>query len=259
MSSASSSELRSLRNKNKVIIHKLNQVDRARVDRLRRAAKVGEVIFTKQGIFESTVCSACNYHHKLTSILNTTTPCPATEYGRKYYSDHVTERNSMESFPLNKLLNMKRTSPPVTGEPVVKKALPILRDQKPAGLVRPKTAGIQGQRARTMKPATSSDQFSLSRSKTPSAYGGCSSITNTATTSSSSMGVESIESSTDDDFLKEMVFPQFSFSDWSNLDKTEAEIEEMKRRLYREMFLQEEEALRIRLTKDRERYQQRIK
>lgn len=80
----------------------MDQMDRDRLLRLQRAAKQGGLIRTKQGVFESNSCCVCGFHHRISLLLKDQQPCPGTEAGVKYYTNHGKERQVLESFVLNK-------------------------------------------------------------------------------------------------------------------------------------------------------------
>lgn len=83
-------------------------IDRDRVQRLKRAAKAGELVLTRYGVFETSQCSVCNTHHRVSLSIDSQGPCPGTEYGKKYYEQHKTEKKLIDSFPLNQQLQQQQ-------------------------------------------------------------------------------------------------------------------------------------------------------
>lgn len=66
----------------------LNHLEQSRLERLRRAARVGEIVFTKHGVYETHQCDYCCMHHKVPPSLLSQTHCPAftckNAWGKKY-------------------------------------------------------------------------------------------------------------------------------------------------------------------------------
>lgn len=89
----------------KGLVYKIDQLDRDRLLRLRKATKTGEIVRTKNGVFETTSCSVCGLHHKVSLFLKHQLPCPGTRFGKLYYSTHKEEKILMESFPLETKLS----------------------------------------------------------------------------------------------------------------------------------------------------------
>ena len=86
----------------KETLHKMNRLEHDRLTRLQKAARAGELIRTKQGVFETNSCNICGFHHKVSLFLDNQLPCPGTEYGKNFYTSHTELRELIESFPLNK-------------------------------------------------------------------------------------------------------------------------------------------------------------
>lgn len=58
------------------LIRRLEFKEQCRLDRLKRAAKAGDIIFTKEGVFETERCPTCDVHHKVPSTCGGSDPCP---------------------------------------------------------------------------------------------------------------------------------------------------------------------------------------
>ena len=257
----------------------MNQLGKDRLLRLQRAAAAGELIRAKQGVFETNSCSVCGFHHKVSLLLENQLPCPGTEVGLKYYASHKEDRALLESFLLNKGLRVGETCtreaaiemmlPKITKSrkvtPEAEKELSTSRRVKPPGVNRSKsptglhskapvkatslrsTSPVEGpkdSRGRSMntgvlpqthqlnrKVATSKHKKDGPQSGTP--------IGNTA--GSSALPI------TDSDFKDPG--PEGNGRDADTL----------KRQIMREMYSQEEAALRLRLAKEKERHKLNMK
>ena len=53
--------------------------EKHRLDQLKSAAKAGDVIFTKHGVFESKPCPSCGILHKVPSLSSVDEPCPCSK------------------------------------------------------------------------------------------------------------------------------------------------------------------------------------
>lgn len=51
--------------------------EKDRLDRLKRAAKNGDVTFTKYGVFETKRCPECDVYHRVPSVWSMNEPCPS--------------------------------------------------------------------------------------------------------------------------------------------------------------------------------------
>lgn len=56
--------------------------EQARLQRLRRAARVGDITFTREGVFETKPCSTCGVKHKVASISSPIEPCPGSRLAK---------------------------------------------------------------------------------------------------------------------------------------------------------------------------------
>ena len=218
------------------ILERIDKLDHARIQRLRRAARVGQIVFTKQGIFETVECKECKTHHKLNPSLRLPNPCPASEFGKKYHMKHVhklSARHMLVTCPV-RLNNTSIQTQTKIGAAGGEDANPPV-----VLLTRPKTA--RGRDSKKQRP------FNL-----PECHDDSSSPTspNRASDTDKTMS-DSFMSSDSQVHMPEIVPVQNSSSDWSS----EYE-EEMAREVFREMFSQEEDALRIRLARDKERFKQ---
>ena len=61
------------------ILQKVEERERARMERLRQMARAGDIVFTKDGIVETKPCGLCNSYHKVGSLLSPTEPCPGSQ------------------------------------------------------------------------------------------------------------------------------------------------------------------------------------
>ena len=52
--------------------------EKNRLDRLKRAAKSGDVTFTKYGVFETKRCPECDVYHRVPSVCSMNEPCPCS-------------------------------------------------------------------------------------------------------------------------------------------------------------------------------------
>lgn len=57
-------------------LRNLQMRENARLDRLKEAAKAGDVAFTKDGVFETKPCPSCNLYHKVPYVCGVEEPCP---------------------------------------------------------------------------------------------------------------------------------------------------------------------------------------
>ncbi len=65
------------------LLVKVEAREQARLQRLRKAARAGDITFTQDGIFETKPCYACKVQHKVASISSPIEPCPGSRL-KKY-------------------------------------------------------------------------------------------------------------------------------------------------------------------------------
>ena len=215
------------------LAHKMELIDQDRLLRLQRAAKMGNIVHTKQGVFQSTPCSVCGFHHKLSLSLKKQAPCPATEVGMRYYGKHPKEKLLMEIFPLNRVL--KASIQTIDSSEKV-----ALRCKKSGSVSLPKV---------TKSNETENQELSI-KAQLASA----SSDSRPKTSRGRQEDVNSVfdELNWNDVFLESQVSSSEDSSDADSKDQED--IDTMRRQLVREMFTQEEEALRYQLAKEKEKY-----
>ena len=226
------------------LARKMELIDRDRLLRLQRGAKAGNILHTKRGVFETTPCGVCGFHHKLALSMKKQAPCPATDVGMRYYAKHPREKLLMENFPLNKVLKLAirtipndETSSPPKHRKLSSKSVPKINKsedytqsaayhvrRRTCPCIRPKTARGRNPKKRESR-ADQAKEFTV------------------------------------DDMTWKDVFDnsQISSSEASSdIDSTQ-DSDSLRRHLIREMFTQEEEALRYRLAKEKERYHNDMK
>ena len=54
----------------------LNHLERSRIKRLQKVARVGEIVFTKHGVYEAHPCEYCSLHHKVAPSVLSQNHCP---------------------------------------------------------------------------------------------------------------------------------------------------------------------------------------
>ena len=64
------------------ILRKVEIRERGRLERLKRAARAGDITFTRDGIFETKPCYTCDVYHRVASISSTSQPCPGSLLGK---------------------------------------------------------------------------------------------------------------------------------------------------------------------------------
>lgn len=69
--------------KREEVIRNLQRREHARLDRLKQAAKSGDIAFTKDGVFETKPCPSCDVYHKVPYVCGVEEPCP-NSYLAKY-------------------------------------------------------------------------------------------------------------------------------------------------------------------------------
>ncbi len=90
--------------KREKVIRKLQMRENARLDRLKEAAKFGDIAFTKDGVFETKPCPSCNVHHKVPYICGVEEPCPNSHLAKhplKIPVEKVSDFVRMRSVPVN--------------------------------------------------------------------------------------------------------------------------------------------------------------
>lgn len=211
-------------------------IDRDRLLRLQRAAKAGDIVHTKRGVFHLTPCDECGFHHKLSLSLKKQAPCPATDVGKRYYANHPKEKLLLETFPLNKVLKARIQSMQISPrKKLISTSLPkvMKSDEKGKMEVLAKThSAASPHRPKTSKGRLQEAGQSEGRSsKRSPAFNGV---------------------SWKDVFYEAGLSSSEASSDADSKDMQDAGT--MRRQLVREMFTQEEEALRFRLAKEREKH-----
>jgi hypothetical protein len=238
------------------LLSKMNQLDHYRLRRLQRAAEAGELIRAKQGVFESNSCSFCGFHHKISFLTEYQPPCPGTETGVKYYNTHKEEREALESFVLNKGLK--------TGEvnrPESKRQRGVVQGAKDVALPKiPKpgrTSPVIPRTATKAKPPPPTPP--VGRSKAPKEQN---LVSNNRTLKSPIHEPPPGKKAATGNGTCRHGYTHHTPIE-GELCHTEPEKTEdvvgTRRQMVREMFIQEEEALRTRLAKEREKYQQKLK
>ena len=74
------------------MLRKLDMREQSRLRRLGKAARAGELTFTKNGVYEADLCDDCHVYHKLASKLNITSPCPSSYLGRRQVQEQEQEK-----------------------------------------------------------------------------------------------------------------------------------------------------------------------
>lgn len=227
-------------------------IDKDRLLRLQRAARAGNIVHSKHGVFELNPCSECGFHHKLSLSLKKQAPCPATDVGRRYYGRHPKEKLKVENFPLNKVLKTTIQTLPSHEKPIIQ-ALPIreksqksLSSKSLPKVVKSEDAvnqndevfvHLQPNHSFTVQPATTRVKR---KNKAASSVG-------------TPLNNSFIDNLTwNDVFLESQLSSSTVSSDADSKENQDADT--MRRQLLREMFSQEEEALRLRLAKDKDNY-----
>ena len=62
--------------KREEVLRNLQLRENARLDRLKEAAKSGDIAFTKDGVFETKPCPSCGVYHKVPYVCGVEEPCP---------------------------------------------------------------------------------------------------------------------------------------------------------------------------------------
>ena len=65
------------------MLRKLDVREQSRLRRLGKAARAGELTFTKDGVYEADFCQDCHVYHKMASRLHMDSPCPSSYLGRR--------------------------------------------------------------------------------------------------------------------------------------------------------------------------------
>lgn len=254
----------------------MGQLDRDRLIRLQRAARAGQLIRTKQGVFESNSCSVCGFHHKVSLLLKNQPPCPGTDAGVKYYNRNRHERELLESFLLNQgakialengvkvrdfLLSASETSLP--------KGIPEMRATSPSGAKSPRLPQAKSPRLprsksparggykspRSVSPAVETERTKgrllAKRNQQPPAH---QTTGPRARAMAAKKGNRQGGTPSPDNVFFGNELGSSDFSDPEGVCE-----KDLERQLMREMYTQEEEALRFRLALEREKHQNNMK
>ena len=84
-------------------LRKLHVREQSHLRHLSKAARAGEVMFTKDGVFESSPCEECDIYHQVAPPLTTNTnpPCPSSSLGKRQVEEQ--ERGPKVSYILNNI------------------------------------------------------------------------------------------------------------------------------------------------------------
>ena len=74
------------------MLRKLDMREQSRLRRLGKAARTGELTFTKDGVYDASLCDDCHVYHKLASRLNINSPCPSSYFGRRQVEQREQEK-----------------------------------------------------------------------------------------------------------------------------------------------------------------------
>ena len=81
-------------------LRKLHVREQSHLRHLSKAARAGEVMFTKDGVFESSPCEECDIYHQVASPLTTNTN-PSSSLGKRQVEEQ--ERGPKVSYILNNI------------------------------------------------------------------------------------------------------------------------------------------------------------
>lgn len=236
-----------------VLQRKIQTTDCDRAQRLHIAARSGDIVRTKEGVFQNSPCNDCGSHHKVSRSLRKQAPCPGTEAGKKYFSTHKGEKLRMETASLKKLLQNRNdrvserlldnlpklaTVSSRSAEGGKDKSTPVVRSK--STMERPKTA-----RGRPAPPP-------------PVPTGRTRSASVDQAVSNKSIA-EKAKKDTFGFSWKDIFSESQLSSESSDFEGSEKSAGTMKRSLVREMFTQEEEALRLVLAKQKECHNQNMR
>lgn len=237
----------------KGLVYKMDQLDRDRLLRLRKATKTGEIVRTKNGVFETSTCSVCGLHHKVSLFLKHQLPCPGTRFGRLYYSTHKEERSLMESFPLDAKLSDQHLKN--------KSLAKTFSEYKP----RAHQEGLK-RRVKSAHSRQNNPDFAIESAVLKEIEGVVvKEIEGVAVKVIEGVVVKEIESMPEkqekalfsvkskERTWNDVFSVSGSTSDLCDAEGSEKDMEGMRRQLIREMYTQEEEALRLRLAQEKEK------
>ncbi len=71
------------------LLLKVEAREQARLRRLRKAARAGDITFTRDGIYETKPCYTCKVKHKVASITNPIEPCPGSRLAKYNVPQHL--------------------------------------------------------------------------------------------------------------------------------------------------------------------------
>lgn len=244
-------------------------MDHDRLLRLQRAARAGELIHAKQGVFESNSCNVCGFHHKVSLLLKNQPPCPGTEAGAMYYVTHEDERILLESFLLNKgmetgeisILNNKQNGREQTSRSCTERRPSWTVRAKSLGFAQeiyPKETGFTRRSSASprtdvryetpvKRPATSRGRLLKNRTRQSPAY-------LPGYGRRASENEENRRGYASEDMPWNALFEsELGSSDFS--DPEDSDVDGLNRQLVREMYAQEEAALRSKLAKEKEKHE----
>lgn len=230
----------------KMLQRRIQMVDCDRARRLKLAARAGDIVRTKKGVFETSQCNNCGAHHKVPLSLKKEAPCPGTTAGHKYFSTHRGEGTHLQTALLNRLLQNtdKKISQRPLDNPSLSKALPKLPTASPRN--------NDGKNNFEDRPKTS-------RGRVPEPPTGKKRSTSVEHTVSNRIIAERAKQSTAGPSWRDVFSDTQISSDSSEFDGSEKSVGTMQRNLMREMFAQEEEALRLQLVKEKELHNQNLR
>lgn len=217
-------------------------MDQDRALRLRLAAKMGDIVHTNEGVYQSDPCNDCKKHHRVSLSLTKQPPCPHTEAGMQYSRAHKERRLSIETAPLTTLLHKKGilASDTSSSRPFQPRlAAPGTTMSRSKIKIRPQssqTARGRLQPHRKAYTSTSAEQLGYKRGE----------------------GRERGGITWNDIFQEGHLSTTNSWT--SDIDGSSVKsVESQRRDLVREMYAQEEEALRLLLVKEKEMHNQSVR
>ena len=242
-----------LQDEKKILQHKTLVTDRDRALRLRLAARAGKIVHTNQGVFQKQPCTDCGAQHKIPLSLRKQAPCSRAP-GKRYYSTYRPEkfrkdcqkgngnRRQISEILLDNQSSTVRTLPKIphfnyketkAGKRDFQSSSQLTRSQSSLEQARPKTSrGGQAQVARPHSAAT----FGHLMPDVTLPQHAKSDVPNLS--------------------WKEIFSDSHISSNSSDTEGSDKSVPSMKRDLMREMFAQEEAALRNLLASQKERHQQ---
>ena len=79
------------------LLRKLEMREKLRLERLKRAAKAGDIAFTKEGVVETQPCQSCNVYHKVPSLCSVNEPCSCSKVASYPLRSHSGRRTKKAS------------------------------------------------------------------------------------------------------------------------------------------------------------------